>query len=111
MKKIIMEVLKRIVGTFFCSCLAIAGLMLFLIGVTLCTTLIGIIIGVPLMFYGIGFIFGGIICTFQIAVFGKINCNQFKKQEQKTIIVPEKFNIKTAKFVSLSPVVENYELN
>ena len=113
--KIIIEILTRILGTFICSCLAIAGLMLFLIGITLCTTLIGIIIGVPLMFYGFALTIAAIAGGFQIAVFGKIKSNPFKKleniQEQKTIIAPENFNVKNAKFVSLSPVVENYELN
>ena len=113
--KIIIEILKRILGIFFCSCLAIAGLMLFFGGIILCTTLIGIIIGVPLMFYGFALTIAVIAGGFQIAVFGKIKSNPFKKletiKEQKTIIAPEKFNVKTAKFVSLSPAVENYELN
>lgn len=122
--KITIEILKRILGTFFCFCLTIAGLMLFLIGITLCTTLIGIIIGLPMIYYGFVLTIASIICGFQMAVWGKISTAPFEKlqnymnkiiQKQNDDIVaevsPEKFNITNAKFVSLSPAVENFELN
>lgn len=122
--KIIVEILKRILGMFFCFCLTIAGLMLFLIGITLCTTLIGIIVGIPMMYYGFILTIATTVCGFQMVVFGKISTAPFKKlqnymnkiiQKQNDNIIPEirtgKFNIKTAKFISLSPVVEKFELN
>jgi vacuolar-type H+-ATPase subunit I/STV1 len=122
--KIIIEVLKRILGMFFCFCLTIAGLMLFLIGITLCSTLIGIIVGLPIIYYGFVLTIAAIICGFQMTILGKINTAPFKKlqnymnkiiQKQNDDIVaevsPEKFNITNAKFVSLSPAVEKFELN
>jgi hypothetical protein len=122
--KIIIEILKRILGTFFCFCLMIAGLMLFLIGITLCTTLIGILVGIPMIYYGFVLTIATVVCGFQMAAFGKINTNPFEKlqnnmnkiiQKQNddsvTEIPTEKFNIKTMKFVSLSPAVEKFELN
>jgi len=102
----------------------IAGLMLFLIGITLCTTLIGIIVGLPMMYYGFVLTIATIVCGFQMAVWGKISTAPFKKlqnymnkiiQKQNDDIdaeaSPEKFNITNTKFVSLSPAVENFELN
>lgn len=121
--KIIIEILKRILGTFICFCLAIGGLMLFLIGITLCTTLIGIIIAIPMMYYGFILTIATIICGFQMAVWGKISTAPFKTlqnymnkiiQKQDDIVAevsPEKFNITNAKFVNLSPAVEEFELN
>jgi hypothetical protein len=122
--KIIIEILKRILGTFFCFCLAVAGLMLFLIGITLCTTVIGIIAGIPMIYYGFVLTIATIVCSFQMAVWGKISSTPFEKlqnymnkiiQKQNDDIdaeaSPEKFNITNAKFVSLSPAVENFELN
>lgn len=122
--KIIIEILKRILGTFLCFCLAIGGLMLFLIGITLCTTLIGIIIGIPMMYYGFVLTIAAIICGSQMLILGRITTNPFKKlqnymnniiqnQNDKSAlkISTEKFNIKTAKFVSISPAVEKFELN
>ena len=122
--KIIIEILKRILGIFFCFCLEIGGLMLFLIGNTLCTTLIGIIVGIPMIYYGFILTIATVVCGFQMAIFGKIKNNPFEKlqnymnkiiQNQNDDFVPEiltgKFNIKTTKFVSLSPAVEKFELN
>lgn len=122
--KIIIEILKRILGTFFCFCLMIAGLMLFLIGITLCTTLIGIIVGIPMIYYGFVLTIATIVCGFQMIVWGKISTAPFKKlqnymnkiiHKQNDNIVPEvkseKFSIINAKFVSLSPAVEKFELN
>ena len=122
--KIIIEILKRILGTFICFCLAFAGLMLFLIGITLCTTLIGIIVGIPMMYYGFILTIATTVGGFQMAVFGKIKNNPFEKlqnymnkiiQNQNDDVIaevaPEKFNITNAKFVSLSPAVEKFEFN
>lgn len=122
--KIIIEVLKRILGAFICFCLAIGGLMLFLIGITLCTTLIGIIVGIPMIYYGFVLTIATIVCGFQMLILGRISTNPFQKlqnymnkiiQKQDNEIVSEvkteKFNITNAKFVSLSPAVEKFELN
>lgn len=122
--KIIIEILKRILGAFICFCLAFAGLMLFFVGIALCTTLIGIIVGIPMIYYGFILTIATIICGFQMAVLGKISTNPFKKlqnymnkiirNEDKIIaseIVPEKFNITKVKFVTLSPAVGKFELN
>lgn len=122
--KIIIEILKRILGTFICFCLAIGGLMLFLIGIILCTTLIGIIVGIPMIYYGFVLTIATIVCGFQMVVFGKISTAPLKKlqnymnkiiQKQNDDIVaevsPEKFNITNAKFVSLFSAIEKYELN
>ena len=122
--KIIIEILKRILGAFICFCLAFAGLMLFLIGITLCTTLIGIIIGLPMIYYGFVLTIATIVCSFQMAVWGKISTAPIEKlqnymnkiiQNQNGDIVakvsPEKFNIANAKFIRLSPAVEKFELN
>lgn len=122
--KIIIEILKRILGAFICFCLALGGLMLFLIGITLCTTLIGIIVGIPMIYYGFVLTIATIVCGFQMVILGKITTNPFKKlqnymnkiiQNQNDNIIPEipteKFNINNAKFVSLSPAVEKFELN
>lgn len=122
--KIIIEILKRILGSFVCFCLAFAGLMLFLIGITLCTTLIGIIIGLPMIYYGFVLTIATIVCGFQMVVWGKISTAPFKKlqnymnkiiQKQNDVIEaevsPEKFNINNTKFVSLSTAVDKFELN
>lgn len=77
--KIIIEILKRILVTFICFCLAFGGLMLFLIGITLCTTLIGIVVGIPMMYYSIILTIATIICGFQMAIWGKISTNPFEK--------------------------------
>jgi hypothetical protein len=113
-KEIIDGILVRIFGAIFGLGIALIGLILFFVGIVFCTTVIGIIVGIPMFFCAFAFVPGGIIGAFEMAIKGKAEfkfLDKFKQSRQIPKITAEKFSINNAKFVSLSPAVENYELN
>lgn len=70
-KETIDNVLVRIFGTIFGLGIALIGLILFFIGIAFCTTIIGIIVGIPMIFCSFAFVPGGIAGAFEMAVKGK----------------------------------------
>lgn len=70
-KETIDNVLIRIFGAIFGLGIALTGLVLFFVGIVFCTTVIGIIVGVPMIFCSFAFVPGGIIGAFEMAIKGK----------------------------------------
>ncbi|MEI8128676.1 MAG: hypothetical protein WCG95_03560 [bacterium] len=80
MKKVIEEILIRILGAMFGLGISFTGLILLIFGIAFCTSAIGILFGIPLIVYSFSFIIGGIIGGFKTAVNGKSNF-KFKRYE------------------------------
>ena len=70
-KEVIDNVLIRIFGAIFGLGIALTGLLLFFVGIVFCTTIIGILIGVPMIFCSFAFVPGGIAGAFEMATKGK----------------------------------------
>lgn len=70
-KETIDGVLVRIFGVFFGLGIALTGLLLFFVGIIFCTTIIGIIVGIPMIFCSFAFVPGGIVGAFEMTVKGK----------------------------------------
>lgn len=70
-KETIDNVLIRIFGAIFGLGIALTGLLLFFVGIVFCTTIIGIIVGVPMIVCSLAFVPGGIAGAFEMAVKGK----------------------------------------
>ena len=81
-KETIDNVLIRVFGAILGLGITLSGLLLLLVGIALCTTIIGIIVGIPMIFYSFVFIPGGIVGAFEMAVKGKCEfkfINKIKK--------------------------------
>ena len=107
-KDLIKNVLIKLLGVMFGGGVSITGLLLFVFGIAFCTSVIGIVVGVPMIIYGIGLVFSGIISALE-SVFKGAEGLKFLNKNVK--VEAEKFNFGNVKFVSLSPVVGKYELN
>lgn len=81
-KETIDNVLVRIFGTIFGLGIALTGLLLFFVGIVFCTTVIGILIGVPMIFCSFAFVPGGIIGAFEMAIKGKAEFKFLDKFKQ-----------------------------
>lgn len=113
-KETIDNVLVRIFGAIFGLGIALIGLVLFFVGLVFCTTIIGIIVGVPMIFCSFAFVPGGIMGAFEMAIKGKAEfkfLDKFKQGDKSLEVKAEKFNLNNTKFVSLFPTVEKFELN
>jgi len=84
------------------------GLLLLLFGIALCTSVVGIVVGVPMLVYGIGLVFSGIALALKAVIKG---AEGFKSLNKDVKVEAEKFDFGNVKFVSLSPAVGEYELN
>ena len=80
MKKVIEDILIRILGVMFGLGISFLGLILLVFGIAFCTSAIGILVGIPLIVYSFSFIIGGIIGAFKMLVNGKCDF-KFKKYE------------------------------
>lgn len=80
MKKVIEEILIRMLGLIFGLGVSFIGLILLIFGIAFCTSAIGLLVGIPLILYSFSLIIGGMISGFKTLVNGKSSF-KFKKYE------------------------------
>ncbi|MDD3436427.1 MAG: hypothetical protein PHC64_04655 [Candidatus Gastranaerophilales bacterium] len=91
MKKVIEEILVRILGVMFGLGISFTGLILLIFGIAFCTSAIGILVGIPLIVYSFSLIFGGIIGGLK-AVGGKYDFKFFYKPKKSDIVPKTKID-------------------
>ena len=88
MKKVVEEILVRILGVMFGLGISFAGLILLVFGIAFCSSAIGILVGIPLIIYSFRLMVGGMINGFKMLVNGKCNF-KFLDKFKKSDIVPK----------------------
>ncbi len=107
-KSLIENVLIRLLGVIFSGGVSITGSLLLIFGIALCTSVVGIVVGVPMIIYGIGLVFSGVALALKAIIRGAKGLKCLNKNVK---VEAEKFDFGNAKFISLYPVLEKYELN
>jgi hypothetical protein len=71
------NLLTRLIGFIFGLSASLIAVFTFVLGIALCTTIIGAVIGIPIAVYSIAFVFYGIHFAFTYLITGKYEI--FKK--------------------------------
>lgn len=105
MKKVIEEIFIRGFGMIFGLGISFTGLILLIFGIAFCTSVIGLLVGIPLILYSFSLIIGGTISGFKTVVNGKSDL-KFKKYEP----VP-KFELKDLRWAYTEFKLDEWYIN